>query len=205
MLGRLIPRDEQFFGSFDKLATHIGSASRLLAELFDNPPRAAEFVRAIKNVEHEADELTHAVNHRLDKSFITPFDREDIHELVSRLDDVVDLVDGAARRYEMLRIKDVKPEARELTRVLVAAADHIATAVSAIRKPAAVSRETDEIKRLEEEADAIYHQAMGTLFSGHPDPLEVLRWKEMFDTLERTIDHCMAVAQVLQSISLKNA
>ena len=118
---------------------------------------------------------------------------------------MVDLVDGAARHYEMLRITDVKPEAHELARVLVAAAGHIQTAVREIRKPKAVSHEVDEIKRLEEEADGIYHEAMGRLFSGKPDPMDVMRWKEMFDTLERTIDHCMRVAQVLQSISLKNA
>jgi uncharacterized protein len=205
MFDRLIPRDEHFFGSFDKLAAHITTSSKLLAELFDDPPRSSEYVRAIKVVEHEADQLTHAVNERLDKTFITPFDREDIHELVSRLDDVVDLVDGASRQYEMLRITDVKPEAHELARVLVAAAAHIQTAVQAIKKPKAVSIEVDEIKRLEEEADGIYHAAVGRLFSGNPDPMDVMRWKEMFDTLERTIDHCMRVAQVLQSISLKNA
>ncbi|HVZ77111.1 MAG TPA: DUF47 family protein, partial [Gemmatimonadaceae bacterium] len=183
----------------------IVAAAKLLAELFAAPSRTADLVRQIKEVEHRADELTYAVNQRLDKSFITPIDREDIHVLVSRLDDVVDLIDGSARRFQMLHIADVKPKAHELARVLENAADHIHTAVTAIRNPGAVGREVTEIKRLEEEADGIYHEAVGALFSGHPDPLDVMRWKEMFDTLERTIDQCMAVAQTLQSISLKNA
>src|ERR1043166_6506297 len=114
MLGRLFPRDEQFFTSFNRLAAHIAAASKLLAELFDHPPRASEYVRALKAIEHQADQLTSAVNKQLDKSFITPFDREDIHTLISRLDDVVDLIDGVSRRYEMLRITDVKPEAHAL-------------------------------------------------------------------------------------------
>src|ERR1043166_6600467 len=191
MLGRLFPRDEQFFASFNRLAAHIAAASKLLAELFDHPPRASEYVRAIKVIEHQADQLTSAVNKQLDKSFITPFDREDIHTLISRLDEVVDLIDGVSRRYEMLRITDVKPEAHALVRVRGSAADHIQAAVAAMKKPAAVSHEVDEIKRLEEAGDAIYHAAMGNLFSGTPDPMDVLRWKEMFDTLEGTIDHCM--------------
>ena len=118
----------------------------------------------------------------------------------------MDLVDGVARRYEMLHIVGVKPGARELARVLVSAAAHIRSAVAGIKKPAEVSREVDEIKRLEEEGDAIYQEGDGcSLLSGTPDPMDVLRWKEVFDTLEGTIDHCMGVAQVLQSISLKNA
>jgi uncharacterized protein Yka (UPF0111/DUF47 family) len=125
--------------------------------------------------------------------------------LASRLDDVIDLLDGAARRFEMLHIDVVKEPARQLARVLVQAAEHIQRGVSAIRQTKLVSEQAARIKRLEEEADAIYHAAVGDLFAGHPDPLDVMKWKEMYDTLERATDSCMGVAQVLQSISLKNA
>ncbi|HEY5219665.1 MAG TPA: DUF47 family protein [Gemmatimonadaceae bacterium] len=205
MFGRLIPRDEQFFDSFNQLATQLTIAAHRLTKLFDEPTHAAQHVRALKEIEHHADGITAAVNLRLNKSFITPFDREDIHMLVSRLDDVVDLMDGVARRYEMLHIKDVRPQAKELARVLAAAGDHLQQAVAAIKKPAEVERQVAAVKRLEEEADTIYHDAVGSLFTDGSDALDVLRWKEMFDTLERTTDYCMRVAQVLRSISLKNA
>lgn len=205
MFGRLIPRDEQFFDLFDQLTEQLVVTARMLSDLFADPQHVAEHVRAIKAVEHKADVITASINVRIDKSFVTPIDREDIHMLASRLDDVIDLLDGAARRFEMLHITEVKAPARELTRVLVSAAEHIQTGVASIRKTKLVSEQTAEVKKLEEEGDAIYHTAVGALFSGRPDPLEVMKWKEMYDTLERATDSCMGVAQVLQSISLKNA
>lgn len=205
MFGRLIPRDEQFFDLFDQLTEQLVVTARMLADLFADPQHVADHVKAIKAIEHKADVITASINLRIDKSFVTPIDREDIHMLASRLDDVIDLLDGTARRFEMLHITDVKAPARELARVLVSAAEHIQTGVASIRKTKLVSEQTAEVKKLEEEGDAIYHTAVGALFSGSPDPLEVMKWKEMYDTLERATDSCMGVAQVLQSISLKNA
>jgi predicted phosphate transport protein (TIGR00153 family) len=205
MLGRLLPRDDQFFQLFDQLAGHLTTSAQLLDALFADASSVAEQVRQIKDVEHKADLLTASVNQRIDKSFITPIDREDIHTLVARLDDVIDLLDGTARRFAMLHITNVLPPARQLAGVLLRAATEIQTAVSEMRKPKAVTQHVGRIKQLEEEGDAIYHEAVGDLFSGSPNPLDVLKWKEMYDTLERAIDSCMGVAQVLQSISLKNA
>ena len=205
LLSKLIPRDEQFFDLFDQLTAHLTQTARMLAELFADPAHVADHVRAIKDVEHKADVLTSTINQRIDKSFVTPIDREDIHMLASRLDDVIDLIDGTARRFEMLHIDVVKEPARALARVLIDAATHIQTGVAAIRETKRVTEQAAHIKRLEEEADAIYHSAVGDLFSGHPDPLDVMKWKEMYDTLERATDSCMGVAQVMQSISLKNA
>jgi len=205
MLGRLIPRDDQFFILFDQLAAHLATTAKMLDAMFGDAHNAAEHVKAIKDVEHKADLLTATINQRIDKSFITPIDREDIHHLASRLDDVVDLIDGTSRRFEMLHITEVLPPARQLTNVLLRAANEIQVAVSEMRKPPLVNEHVALIKHLEEEGDAVYHEAVGALFSGRPDPLEVLKWKEMYDTLERAIDSCMGVAQVLQSISLKNA
>ena len=205
VLARLIPRDEQFFDLFDQLTAHLTQAARMLGELFDDPGHVADHVRSIKDVEHRADALTVTINQRIDKSFITPIDREDIHMLASRLDDVIDLLDGTSRRFEMLHIEVVKEPARQLARVLIDAAEHIQTGVASVRETKLVTEQVAFIKRAEEEADAIYHQAVGDLFLGHPDPLDVMQWKEMYDTLERATDSCMGVAQVLQSISLKNA
>lgn len=205
MFERLIPRDEQFFTAFNQLADLLAAAAHELVQMFDNPAAIPPRVRALKEIEHKADDLTAAVNVRLNRSFITPFDREDIHMLVSRLDDVIDLIDGAARRYVMLHITGIRPEAKELARVLAASAEHLQQAVAGIKKPAEVERQVHAVKALEEEADAIYEGAVGALFANGGDPLDVLRWKEMFDTLERTTDYCMRVAQVLRSVSLKNA
>jgi uncharacterized protein Yka (UPF0111/DUF47 family) len=205
MLGRLLPRDDQFFTLFDQLASHLATTAKMLDSLFGDASRVNELVRAIKDVEHKADLLTTTVNQRIDKSFITPIDREDIHTLASRLDDVIDLLDGTARRFEMLHITAVLPPAKQLSGVLCRAANEIQAAVSEMRQPKEVNEHVALIKHLEEEGDAIYHEAVGALFAGKPDPLDVIRWKEMYDTLERAIDSCMGVAQVLQSISLKNA
>ncbi len=205
MLGRLIPRDEAFFDAFNQLSEHLATSARMLNDLFADPAQIAEHVRKIKEIEHSADLLTASVNQRIDKSFITPIDREDIHHLAVRLDDVIDLLDGTARRFEMLHITEVRPAARRLASVLLRAADEIQQAVKTMRKPIAVNQHVVAIKQLEEEGDALYHEAVGALFAGTPDPLDVLKWKEMYDTLETAIDSCMGVAQVLQSISIKNA
>ena len=205
MLNRLIPRDEQFFDLFNQLAEHLKTAAGLLDRLFAEPHHTTELVRQIKDIEHQADVLTLSINTRIDKSFITPIDREDIHQLASRLDDVIDRLDGTARRVVMLHINEVREPAKRMAHVIVQAAEHIATAVMAIKTPAQVSAQAAEIKKLEEEGDAIYHEAVGALFAGSPDPLEVIRWKEVYETLEITIDLCMGVANAAQSISIKNA
>jgi uncharacterized protein len=205
MLNRLIPRDEQFFDLFNQLAEHLKTAAGLLNELFAEPHRTAELVKQIKDVEHQADVLTLSINTRIDKSFITPIDREDIHLLASRLDDVIDRLDGTARRVVMLHINEVREPAKQMANVICEAAEHIAIAVIAIKRPSEVSAQATKIKKLEEEGDAIYHDAVGALFSGTPDPIEVIRWKEVYETLEIAIDLCMGVANAVHSISIKNA
>ena len=205
MLSRLLPRGEGYFELFNQLATHLTTSAKLLNDLLQRTEGRAELVRAVKDVEHQADELMASLNDRLDQSFITPIDREDIHHLASRLDDVIDLVDGTARRIEMLHIGEARPPARQLAAVLVEATVQVADAVREMKRPSVVAQKAAEIKRLEEQADAIYHVAVGELFGNNTDAIEVMRWKEMYDTLERTIDHCNYVGTVLQSISLKNS
>ena len=205
MLSRLIPRDEQFFDLFNQLAGHLRTTAQLLDQLFAEPNRTTELVKQIKDVEHLADQLTLTISTRIDKSFITPIDREDIHLLASRLDDVIDRLDGTARRVVMLHINDSRESARAMAQVILGAAGHISQAVASIRRPSDVSAEVAKIKALEEEGDALYHEAVGSLFAGTPDPLYVIRWKEVYESLEQAIDLCMGVANAVQSISLKNA
>ena len=205
MLGRLIPRDQEFFTLFNELAGYLKTSATLLHELFEQGAPVADKVKAIKAVEHKADQLTAQISARIERSFVTPFDREDILALSSRLDDVIDLLDGTARRVEMLHIRDVRPPAKQLARLLVDATVHLERGVRGIKRPQDVNAAAIEVKRIEEEGDAIYHVAVGELFEGSPDPLDVIRWKEVYDKLEDATDRCMGVIHALQSISMKNA
>lgn len=204
MLARFMPQDAHFFELFNELAGHLAESSKMLNGLFADPARAQEHCRQIKDVEHKADLLTAKIIGQLDKSFVTPFDREDIHNVASSLDDVIDLIDGTARRFDMFHITEVRPQALKLSDILLRAGDEIQGAVSGLKKPKNVHMRVNTIKKLEEEGDAVYHEAVGALFAGSPDPIEVIKWKEMFDTLEVTIDACMGVGQALQSLSLKS-
>ncbi len=203
---RLIPRDERFFEMFGQIARRMTESAQLLSQLFAEPAKLDQYCAAIKELEHQADNLTHEVNSKIDTSFITPLDREDIHLLASRLDNVVDLIDGTARRAVMFNLRQESREpARRLAEVLLRSTECIASAVTNMKKPRAVSERSSEIKRLEEEGDAIYHEAVGQLFSGKLDPLEVMKWKEIYDKLEDAVDECEDVANVLESIAIKNS
>jgi predicted phosphate transport protein (TIGR00153 family) len=202
---RLIPRDDEFFNLFNQLSGRLSASVHLLNQLFTDPSRLKELVTQIKDVEHEADNLTHEIIARINRSFVTPIDREDIYALASSLDDVIDLIDGIARRADMFHLRVSRPEAIKLTEVLVRCAVQVEVAVLNIKKGPTVTEAARELKRLEEEADAIYHQAVGDLFLGTPDPLDVIKWKELYDKLEDATDRAEDVASVLESISLKNA
>lgn len=204
---RLLPRDERFFELFTTLATKTVEASRRLIELFtEQGEQRWAAVEMIKALEHEADETTHAIVTRLDRSFITPFDREDIHELASRLDDVIDRIDSVARRSRIFRIDEVPEGAMILSDVVHRAAVEVLRAVEALEKgpPATVLAACRDIKRLEEEGDAVYHEWLGRLFEPGADPLMVIKWKELYDTLEKTLDSAEDAANVLESVTIKH-
>lgn len=201
---RLIPRDEQFYDLFTQLAERLTLAARLLHQLFREPEKRAQHVQAIKNTEHDADGLTHEIIDRLDRTFITPFDREDIHALASALDEVVDLLDGAARRFEIFQIRTVHAPAVTLSEVMVRAAAQVEDAVRGMKEPRLVNVKAQELKKLEEEGDAIYHESMGRLFAEETDALTVMKWKELYDKVEDALDQAEDVANVLQSIAIKN-
>jgi predicted phosphate transport protein (TIGR00153 family) len=201
---RLIPRDEGFFVLFESLATRMTRSASLLNALFTEPTRLEQFAGQIKELEHQADETTHEIMMRIDRSFVTPLDREDIHLLATRLDNVVDLMDGTARRAQMFHLKDRREPAKELTQVLVRATEMIASAVKSLKNPHEVQRIGREMKLLEEEGDAIYSSAVGALFEGTPNALDVIKWKELYDNIEHAIDECEDVLNVLESVAIKN-
>ncbi len=203
---RLLPRDEEFFDLFVAVATRNKEAAQHLRDLFDAPPeRRTPQVEAIKRLEHEADQVTHEVVNRLDRTFITPLDREDIHQLASDLDDVMDAIDGTARRAQIFRLGLAPPGVKQLAEVIQRMVAVLAEGVSRLKKGGDVMRFCVEAKQLEEEGDAIYHDALGQLFDKERDALEVIKWKEIYDNLELTLDQGEDVGNVLESITLKHA
>ena len=205
---RLLPRDEKFFDLFTSVASLSVDAAKLQLDLLRaDPIRRHAIVDAIKRLEHQADEITHEVVTRLDRVFITPLDREDIHLLASRLDDVVDLIDGAAHRVEMYHAGTAPAGAVLLADVVVRATQALQVAVQSLEKNKnrTVLDACEQVKRLEEEGDSVYHEWVAKLFEGSPDPLVVIKWKEIYDTMENTLDHMEDVGNVLESISIKHA
>ncbi len=203
---RLLPREEEFFDLFVAVAERNKEAARLLRELFAAPPeRRIPYIEAIKRLEHEADQLTHEVVNRLDRTFITPLDREDIHQLASDLDDVMDVIDGIARRSQIFHLGVAPQGVNQLTEVIQRMVGVLAEGVGRLKKGDDVMRFCVEAKKLEEEGDAIYHEALGRMFETQRDALEVIKWKEIYDNLERTLDESEDVANDLESITIKHA
>jgi predicted phosphate transport protein (TIGR00153 family) len=205
---RLLPRDEKFFDLFAAVATYTTEAAGLQHDLLraDGLHRNA-IVDQIKRLEHLADQVTHEVVTRLDRVFITPLDREDIHVLASRLDDVMDLIDGTARRLHIFRAGEAPQGAILIAEVIVRAVTQLQAAVVALEKnkAGAVLDACIQVKRLEEEGDSLYHEWLGRLFEGSPDALTVIKWKEIYDNLEKTLDYIEDASNVLESISIKHA
>src|SRR6266702_7983055 len=203
---RLLPREEEFFDLFVAVATRSTVAAQHLRELFDAPPdRRIAHVEAIKRLEHEADQVTHEVVSRLDRTFITPLDREDIHQLASDLDDVMDAMDGTARRAQIFRLGVAPQGVRRLAEVIQRMVGVLAEAVGRLKKGDDVMRFCVEAKQLEEEGDAIYHEALGQMFEKERDAIEIIKWKEIYDNLENTLDQAEDVANVVESITIKHA
>jgi predicted phosphate transport protein (TIGR00153 family) len=205
---RLLPRDERFFDLFTQVATlNVEAAQQLHQLLQADESRRGPMAEAIKRCEHQADELTHEVVNRLDRSFITPLDREDIHLLASRLDDILDRIDGTARRTVIFRTGNAPEGAIMLAEVIARATELLLGAVKVLNtgKAQVIIASCKQIKRMEEEGDAIYHEWLARLFDGSTEALDVMKWKEIYDTLEKTLDQAEDVANVLESVAIKHS
>ncbi len=205
---QLLPRDHRFFELFTAVAQMNVEAAQTLLELFKAPlDKRAYLVETIKRLEHQADQVTHELVTRLNKSFITPLDREDIHLLASRLDDVLDRIDGAARRTAIFRAESAPQGAIILADVIARATEQLVIAVQVLEKgkSGVVIKACIEVKRLEEEGDSAYAEWLGRLFDQEQDPIALMKWKEIYDTLEKTLDQAEDVANVLESIAIKHS
>ena len=203
----LLPRDTVFFDLFENLAKHVVASAEHLRALAKNFPNIAADLQRIREEEHAADNLAHTALDRLDRTFITPFDREDIHELVGELDDIIDAIDALAKRFPLFHIDKMDPQFLAQTDVLVAATKAVNDAVSTLRrstKLSELSQKLIEIHSHESKGDDNHHAAMSTLFSGSIEALEVMKWKELFDYIENAIDGCEDVGNTLERIVLKN-
>jgi predicted phosphate transport protein (TIGR00153 family) len=199
-----LPRDEQFFDLFKQMADEIRMAATLLEELFAvDPPNDAK-VDLIKDAEHRCDALTHDTIQRLHRTFVTPFDREDLYALATSLDDVMDAIDAAAGLVRLYRLESVRVGARELARIVTASADQVRLAVGAMQEHKGLMPHAIEVNRLENEADRVHHQAVSKLFEEERDPLKIMKWKETFDFLEDASDRCEDVANVIEGVMVKH-
>ena len=202
---QLIPRDEKFYDLFRGQAELIHDAAQKLVRLFDDFQDVEKRVMEIKFVEHKGDQLIHGLMTKLNQTFITPFDREDIHALASALDDVLDLIDGAAGRLLMYKISSVTPGALQLSKVVLHGAELIVKAVAELKKPGDILEYCDQLTQLEKEADRIKGECIARLFEDSVDPIQVIKWKELYEVLEATTDRCEDVSDVLESVVLKSA
>jgi len=209
LLERLMPKSDDFFSDFEAQADAVVEGTKLLKGLLEDFSDVPQKVAAIKAVEHRADDITHRAFARLHTQFITPFDRAEIHRLLSRIDDVLDLADAAAERLGLYDIEQVLPEARELAAVLVAQAEKMAEVVRGLRTfrndSGAVLAGCREINALENQADSLTRRTMAKLFRRGSDPLTVVKWKEIIDLIESATDRAEDVANVIEGVVLEHA
>jgi predicted phosphate transport protein (TIGR00153 family) len=203
-LVRLLPREESFFDLFNRSAQNALEAARALAALMDDIHDAALRAAAIKELEDRGDELTHAIIDRLNRTFVTPFDREDILGLATQIDNVVDWIEAAAARLADYGVTAMRPEARQLAHIIVSICEAVVEAVAALRGGNRISGASREINRLENLADRVQRQAVGRLFREETNAIEVMKWKEIIETLEEATDQGEDVANVLETIHTKN-
>ncbi len=201
---RLIPREEKFYDDFVAMADQILVGAHLLEQMFATEPPDAAKAQEIKDVEHKCDFLTHEIIQRLNKTFVTPIDREDIHSMAKALDDVMDAIDDAAALVPLYRITDVRYGVRELTKAISIQIEALRPALKALETRKGVLEHCVEINRLENEADKIYKDAVGRLFDEETNPLAVIKWREILGLLEQATDRTEDVANLLENVVVKH-
>ena len=200
----LLPRQGRFFEDFISLAGEIRTGSRLLKQMLaTNPPDMTQ-VDAIKEIEHACDRCTRRIIEQLNRSFVTPLDREDIHALASSLDDVMDAIDAAAAVVRLYKIVEVRAGARRLVAIVCDAVDRMTEAIAALEGRDGVAELAARVSQLEHEADRVHQDAIVELFDQERDPIAVIKWKEIFDFLEAATDRCEDVANLLEGVIVKN-
>lgn len=201
---RLIPREEKFYSDFIAMADQIRAGAKMLEEMLATDPPQTDKAHEIKEVEHKCDFLAHEIIQRLNKTFVTPIDREDIHAMARTLDDVIDAIDDAAALIPLYRINTIRSGAREVAAVIVAQTEQMKLALEALESRRGLLEHAVEINRLENEADRLHMSAVSQLFDEERDAMTVMKWKEIFDVLEAATDRCEDVANLIENIVVKH-
>ncbi|HET6181226.1 MAG TPA: DUF47 family protein [Candidatus Sulfotelmatobacter sp.] len=201
----LIPRDNSFFDMFTEMSENLIAGARTMVELFTDYTNLDAKVAELRRIERSGDEMTHAVLTKLNQTFITPFDREDIHQLASSLDDVLDFLNASGARILMYRITNPPPVALDLARIILLQSQELKKALAIVRKNGDILTHCVEINRLENEADVISRAAIGQLFDQEKDPITLIKTKELIEFLELATDKAEDVANVLETVVLKNS
>ena len=205
MAFRLIPKEERFYDDFTAMAQQIRHGAQLLDEMLQPDRPVWDKADEIKEVEHKCDFLTHEIIQRLNRTFVTPLDREDIHTLARSLDDVMDAIDASATILRLYQIEAVRPGARELAHLVKQSAEQVVGAMQALEGRKGVAECAVEINRLENEADRAHQAAVQSLFKEEKDAVVIIKWKEIFDFLEQATDRCEDVANVIEGVVVKHA
>lgn len=208
MFRRLLPRNASFFDFFDSHATKTVEGAKEFLALASGEVELEAAARRIKKIEHDTDVITHACVEALHKTFITPLERDDIHRLITRMDDIMDFVEAASERMALYEITTTTPELRALADVLLRSAEEVQRAVAGLRDMKDgdnVIRSCIEINRMENEADNILRTAVAKLFKEEKDPIVVIKWKEIYENLENATDRCEDVANIIEGVVLEHA
>jgi uncharacterized protein len=201
---RLIPREKKFFRMFADVSQNLTEGARLLHDIMQNPSNLEARIVRLQEIEHRGDDMTHDIIRMLNQTFITPFDREDIHRLSSSLDDVLDFVNAAAVRMTLYGITTPPPAAAQLAALVVKQSEELAQGVSLLQDGKKVLDHCVEVNRLENEADRISRKAIAELFGTEKDPIQLIKIKELYEVLETATDKAEDAANVLEAVVLKS-
>jgi predicted phosphate transport protein (TIGR00153 family) len=202
---RLVPRETKFFEMFASMSSNLTQGAQLLKNILDTMENVEIHVQKLNDLEQAGDDFTHSILTKLNQTFITPFDREDIHRLATSFDDVLDFIHAAGERLVMYKITSAPPLASELAQVIVKQCEELATAMSLLEKHEPILQHCEEISRLENEADRIARDSIARLFDREKDPIELIKTKELYEVLETATDKAEDAANVLETVVLKSA
>jgi uncharacterized protein len=201
---RLLPREVDYFSMLSQLASQVRDGGEIFVRIFEDYGSRVRFAEQIKAIELACDEIAAKVIQKLNSSFITPIDREDIYLLVTELDDVIDLINDLARRFDIYNVSSPRAEATQFAALLGEATAQIADAFSMLERSKAVGEHIRTISQLEKRADSLYSEALRRLFTEEKDPIEVIKWMSIYEQLENSLDRCKDVAEALEAVMVKN-
>ena len=207
MAFRLIPKEESFFDQFEQFAEILLEAAGVLVEATERFETLPEQAKRLERLEHDGDQITHDIMARLNRTFITPIDREDIHELASAQDDILDMIEATTERIILYKVRSILPGAQQLAKVIQQQVQEIHAVVPKLRdmRHERILEHCIEVNRLENAGDRILRDSMSALFEGNNDPITVIKWRDLYTLLESATDKCEDVANVIEGIVLKNA